>query len=46
MIFINIQAQDDVCDNELELNDLCPNEPSQPISHDTIKILLGKNHCT
>lgn len=34
------QAQDDVHDNELELSDLCPNEPSQPITHDTLKILL------
>ncbi|XP_050441435.1 phosphatidylinositol 4-phosphate 3-kinase C2 domain-containing subunit beta isoform X2 [Adelges cooleyi] len=34
------QSQDDVCDNELVLNDLCPNEVSQPITHDTLKILL------
>ncbi|XP_050532896.1 phosphatidylinositol 4-phosphate 3-kinase C2 domain-containing subunit beta isoform X2 [Daktulosphaira vitifoliae] len=34
------QAQDDMCDNELGLNDLCPNEISQPITHDTLKILL------
>lgn len=27
----------------MELSDLCPNEPSQPITHDTLKILLGKN---
>lgn len=38
------QAQDDVNEYELDLNDLCPNEPSQPITHDTLKILLGKNY--
>lgn len=42
----NLQAQDDVHDNELDLNDLCPNEPSQPITHDTLKILLGNIYFT
>lgn len=46
IFFIKFQAQDDIHDNELQLNDFCPNEPSQPITHDTLKILLGKNYFT
>ncbi|XP_071564109.1 phosphatidylinositol 4-phosphate 3-kinase C2 domain-containing subunit beta isoform X3 [Temnothorax nylanderi] len=32
--------QDDNCDQTLKLEDILPNEPSQPISYDTLVILL------
>lgn len=35
------QLQDDNCDQYLKLEDILPNEPLQPISYDTLIILLG-----
>lgn len=40
MIFF-FQLQDDNCDQCLRLEDILPNEPLQPISYDTLIILLG-----
>lgn len=36
-----LQAQDDKRDTLLSLDDLLPKEPVQPISYDTLQILLG-----
>lgn len=36
------QAQDDKRDQCIKLEDILPTEPLQPISYDTLLILLGK----
>lgn len=35
------QSQDDERDSTLTLDDLLPKEPVQPISHESLQILLG-----
>lgn len=40
-MMITFQVQDDNRDQYLKLEDLLPTEPSQPISYDTLLILLG-----
>lgn len=41
ILYFLFQLQDDNCDQSLKLEDILPNEPSQPISYDTLIILLG-----
>lgn len=38
-----VQSQDDERDKDLTLEDLLPKEPVQPISYETLLILLGKS---